>query len=66
MSKPEKHANGLQEHSLCGLAFDAFDSGDHEEPVVFAERGEKVTCETCREHIDWVRNNFTKAYGYVG
>jgi hypothetical protein len=66
MNTPDKHAEGLQEHSLCGLAFDAFDTGDYEEPVVFAKTGQRVTCERCREHIDWVRDNFTKTYGYTG
>lgn len=54
------HAEGEQEHSLCGMAFDAFESGDAEEPIVFAKKGEIVTCEECRAHIDYVRKNFIR------
>lgn len=36
------------EFSLCGDAFDGFDSGDLDEPVALAETGERITCERCR------------------
>lgn len=59
-----RHAEGEQEHALCGLAFDAYDSGDEDQPVVFAEAGETVTCPDCRAAIDYVRSNF-RGYRYV-
>ena len=61
----EVHGCGRLEHSLCGLAFDAFETGDHEEPVVFAKRGEMVTCVSCRAELDHVRE-FFKGYRYAG
>lgn len=60
-----RHAPGTHEHSLCGIAFDAFDSGDSEEPVVFAEPGQLVTCTACKEHLDHAQKSF-KGYRYVG
>ena len=60
----QRHAPGQQEHSLCGLAPDAFESGDVDEPVVFAEAGEMVTCKDCRSAIDWARQNFRR-YRYL-
>lgn len=60
----EVHAPGHQEHSLCGLAPEAFDSGDHYEPVQFADPGEQVTCTMCREVIDHVRQHFRR-YRYA-
>lgn len=39
------------EFSVCGLAYDAHESGDHEEPVVFAGEGETVTCIECRQTV---------------
>ncbi|MCF6783361.1 hypothetical protein [Stutzerimonas stutzeri] len=35
------------EFSLCGDAFDAFDSGDAEEPHSIAGPGESITCPEC-------------------
>lgn len=58
----EVHAPGSLEHSLCGLAPEAFESGDHEEHVVFAQPGDVVTCDSCKREIDHVRGNFD---GYV-
>jgi len=46
---------GGGEYSLCGLAFDAHDSGDEPEPVHFAVGGQLVTCRECRAMIDYVR-----------
>ncbi|WOB06505.1 hypothetical protein [Piscinibacter gummiphilus] len=54
----EVHAYGPQEHSLCGLAPEAYESGDHHETVVFAEPGQVVNCELCRQFIDHVRDSF--------
>jgi hypothetical protein len=53
---------GQGEHAMCGLAFDAHDSGDHSVPVVFAKPGEVVTCETCRMYIEHVFARFTSGY----
>lgn len=35
------------EFSLCGDAFDAFSSGDSDEPFEFAGEGQTVNCEMC-------------------
>jgi len=43
------------EFTLCGIAYDAFESGDADEKVTFAKSGERVTCEECREVIDHIR-----------
>lgn len=59
------HAPGALDHSLCGMAPEAFDTGDSVEPIVFARRGEIVTCSTCRAAMDYIRNNFNR-YRYVG
>lgn len=63
------HAPGFQgggEFTLCGDSFDAFETGDAEEPVLFAKplesgsgRKSLVTCEACRIAIDFVRQNFS-------
>lgn len=53
-----RHAPGRQEHSLCGMAFDAYDSGHAEEPIIFAQKGEMVTCDMCKLEIDHVRECF--------
>lgn len=57
-------APGPQEHALCGLACDAFDTGDVDAPVVFAATGQQVTCEYCRHVLDYVRDRF-QGYRYV-
>ena len=49
-----KHAlspQGDGEFTVCGFAFDAHDSGDHDEPIVFAGNGEAVTCPECRRIV---------------
>jgi hypothetical protein len=53
-------APGVQEHSLCGLAPDAYESGDWDRPVVFAEAGQHVTCEQCRATLTYARKNFSR------
>jgi hypothetical protein len=53
-------APGIQEHSLCGMAFDAFESGDADAPVVFAQPGEQVTCQECLALIRYVRSAFRR------
>lgn len=60
-----RHAPGTQEHTLCGMAFDAFDTGDCEEPIVFAEPGQLVTCAACQEQLDHAQKCF-KRYRYIG
>lgn len=59
------HAPGLNEFTICGMAFDAHDSGDAAEPIVVAEVGQMVTCPTCRDTIDHARTAF-KRYHYTG
>lgn len=39
------------EISLCGDAFDGFDSGDLPEPFDFAEEGQSITCPRCCDAI---------------
>lgn len=59
MNKLPIHAKGLAsggEFTLCGIAFDAHDSGDVDEPVVFAAPGQTVDCEDCRIVIDYVKS----------
>lgn len=58
MASTCKHGEGHAEFSLCGLAFDAHESGDHDEPVVFAKPGQLVTCPECRQVLDRIRNEF--------
>ena len=43
------------EYTMCGLAFDAHDSGDLEEEIVSAVDGEPVTCQECRRVVLEVR-----------
>lgn len=35
------------EFSLCGDAFDGFDSGDLPGPFAFAKEGQSITCPKC-------------------
>ena len=49
-----KHAQSPQgdgEFTVCGMAFDAHESGDSDEPIVFAGAGEAVTCHECRRLV---------------
>lgn len=41
------HNPGHSEYSLCGDAFDAFDSGDKDEPIIIGKSGDRITCEQC-------------------
>lgn len=59
------NAPGRLEHTLCGFAPEAFESGDSDEPIVFADVGDQVTCRTCRSEIDFIRRNFSR-YRYTG
>ena len=52
-------APGIQEHSLCGWAFDAYASGDADAPIVFAQPGETVTCPECLAVIRYIRSAFS-------
>lgn len=48
--------NPLQaEFSLCGNAFDAFDSGDADEPHEIANAGQVINCEDCCRAIREVK-----------
>lgn len=53
-----RHGTGVNvggEFTLCGLACDAFESGDADKPVTFAAPGEIVTCKECRDVIYHVK-----------
>ena len=57
----DRHAPGVLAggaFALCGLALDAYESGDAGEPVGMAEDGEVVTCPACRRVIEHVRAYF--------
>ena len=43
------------EFSLCGDAFDAFDSGDAEEPHEIAKPGQSITCPVCCRAVQEVK-----------
>lgn len=55
MLKHARNPAGGFEYTMCGLAFDAHRSGDHEDPIEFAVEGEAVTCEACRRVVQEVR-----------
>ncbi len=40
------------------MAFDAYESGDSEVPIVFVNPGETVTCKECRAHLDFVKKYY--------
>lgn len=44
------------EFTICGIAFDAFDSGDVDEPTRFASPGETITCPECRKVIAYFKS----------
>lgn len=46
---------GNAEISLCGDAFDAFESGDSDEQFRIAESGDRITCEKCLQIIATVK-----------
>lgn len=41
----------LAEYTICGLAFDAYESGDADCDVRFAAGSETVTCMDCRRAV---------------
>ncbi len=47
--------------TMCGMAFDAHDSGDSDEPIIFAKSRQRITCDDCRRCIDHAR----KFVGYI-
>ena len=55
-----KHAHGPMEHSLCGLACDAFGSGDVDYLPFYAVCTNTVDCEQCRQMIEHVYGGFTR------
>jgi hypothetical protein len=63
----ELHGIGDQgEFMLCGLAFDAFESGDHHEPVKQAKKGQTITCPDCRRVLDVLRTSYgPRGYKYI-
>lgn len=46
----------MREYSLCGVAYDAFDTGDAESPVAIAKKGQTITCPDCRNVIAEVKS----------
>ena len=48
----ESSTVGGGEHTLCGEAPEAFECDFAEQPVVYAEAGQLVTCPLCRTIID--------------
>jgi hypothetical protein len=53
-------AGHLAEYTLCGLAFDAHEAGDCDEPVEESASGETVSCPECRAVIVHVRSTFAR------
>lgn len=47
------------EFTVCGLSFDAHETGDADHPVVMAQSGQTVTCEACRKTIAFMKT-FTR------
>lgn len=48
------------DYTLCGVAYDAYDSGDSVLPVIPGKPGDRITCEKCLYIIrecKSVRNN---------
>ena len=45
-----KHARNpaMYDYTLCGLAFDAYESCHTDEQVLFANDNERITCADCR------------------
>lgn len=56
------HNPAQQEYSLCGMAFDAYASGDAEEEYVLAINVFKsVNCEDCKRHIADLFKTYTES-----
>lgn len=60
--EPDKHADSIAqpEFTLCGMAFDAFETGDADGPIVFSKPGERVTCEDCLHVIAEIYREYTR------
>lgn len=56
-----RHAYGPMEHSLCGLACDAFSSGDVNYLPQYAGVTGTVDCSQCLQMIEHVYSGFTRA-----
>lgn len=48
-----------EEFSLCGMSYDAFESGDADETIVFAEPGQKINCPDCLEFLTKTYERFS-------
>jgi hypothetical protein len=58
----ELHALGhVPEIMACGLAEDAFVSGDHDKPIFWATQGQKVTCISCLRAIEHYKFNYVRS-----
>jgi len=44
-------APACPEYTLCGMAFDAQESGDCDEKITIGNAGDKVTCQACLNTI---------------
>lgn len=44
------------DYTMCGLASDAYESGDESAPVVIAGPGELITCKGCRAVIAYYKS----------
>ncbi|CAA2409827.1 hypothetical protein [Xanthomonas phage Suba] len=44
------------EFTICGIAFDAHDSGDYDRTIEFAQPGEVITCPECRKVIAYFKS----------
>lgn len=43
------------EYTACGVAFDAYNTGDAEEPILVAMPGQVATCVECRRVVDFYK-----------
>ena len=56
-AKGVRHLEGsVSEFTACGIAFDAFESGDADAPVAFAAAGQSVTCQDCADVVAYYKS----------
>lgn len=44
------------EYTACGVAFDAFLTGDADEPIIVAPPGQVATCTECRAVVNYYKS----------
>lgn len=49
-----------EEFTVCGLSHDAFESGDHDEPVQFATYEQRITCPDCVDLLNKIQDRFKR------